>query len=267
MTIESFTTQKDGKDFTYNLKKPSAKDYQEAKLYSNKIAAEITQQRTKEGKPAFILRSQVTNLLVEMGLWDEKIQKELVDVTNQIIDGEKKLSMGGAAGLTKKQGKELALNIATLRTKQFTILAKSREMDSLTLEAQIENANFDHLVANCLLDEEGNRVFKNVDDYRENGSAAWITEAAGKLANILYGLEEDRIKDLPENKFLIKYGFVNDKLELVDKEGKLVDDDGRRIDAEGYLLNEAGERVDADGNKLDKDGRPIVEFQEFLEDE
>ena len=267
MTVQSYTTKRNEKDFTYNIKKPSAKDYQEAKLYSNKMAAEITQQRTKEGKPAFILRSQVSNLLVEMGLWDEKIQQELVDTTNKIVEGERKLAKGGAAGLTKKQGRALALEISSLRAKQFYLLAKSREMDTLTLEAQIENANFDYLVANCLLDEEGNRVFTNVEDYRENGSEAWVTEAAGHLANTLYGLDEDREKQLPENQFLIKYKFVNENLEFIDSDGNLVNEDGQRIDKDGYLLDAEGQRVDSLGNKLDENGKPVEEFQEFLPDE
>lgn len=266
MNVTSYTTKRDGKDFTYNLKKPTSKDYQEAKLYANRTAAEITQQKTKEGKPAFILRSQVGNLLVELGLWDENVQKELLETSKKLVESERKLARGGAAGLTKSQGRALALEMARLRAKQFQLLAKSREMDHLTLEAQVENANFDYLVANCLLDEEGKCVFKDVEDYRENGGEEWVTEAAGHLANILYGLDEDRDKNLPENKFLLKYGFVNEKLQLVDKEGHLVNEDGKRIDKEGYLVNDAGERVDTEGNKLNENGEMIEVFEEFLDD-
>lgn len=266
MTVTTYTIKKDDKDFTYNLKKPTAKDYQEAKLYSNRIAAEITQQKTKEGKPAFILRSQVGNLLVELGLWDTETQKDLLQTSKQIIDAERKLARGGGAGLTKSQGRTLALEISRLRAKQFNLLAKSREMDHLTLEAQVENANFDYLVANCLQDEEGNCVFKDVEDYRENGGDAWVSEAAGHLANILYGLDEDRDKNLPENKFLIKYGFMNEEMRLVDKDNNLVNEDGKRIDKEGYLVNENNERIDTEGNKLDENGEMIQVFEEFLED-
>lgn len=266
MTVTSYTTKVDDKDFTYNIKKPTSKDYQEAKLYSNRIAAEITQQKTKEGKPAFLLRSQVGNLLVELGLWNEATQQALLDTSKEIIESERKLSRGGAAGLTKNKGRELALEISRLRSKQFELLGKSREMDHLTLEAQVENANFDYLVANCLLNEEGKCVFKDVEDYRENGGETWVSEAAGHLANILYGLDEDRTKNLPENKFLIKYGFVNESLQLVDKDGHLVNEDGKRIDKEGYLVNDSDERVDTQGNRLNEDGDVIEVFEEFLED-
>lgn len=266
MTITSYVTKKDDKDFTYYLKKPTSKDYQEAKLYSNRLAAEITQQKTKEGKPGFILRSQVGNLLMELGVWTESTQKELLDTSKSLIESERKLAKGGAAGLTKSQGRALSLEIAKLRAKQYQLLTKTREMDHLTLEAQVENANFDYLVANCLLDEEGKCVFKDVEDYRENGGEAWVTDAAEKLAAILYGVDEDRTKNLPENKFLLKYGFMNDKFQLIDKDGNLVNEDGKRIDKEGYLVNDQGERIDTEGNRLDENGDIIQAFEEFLDD-
>jgi hypothetical protein len=59
------------------------------------------------------------------------------------------------------------------------------------------------------------------------------------------GLEDARKdweKDLPENKFLVEFNFVNEDLELVNEDGHLVD-------SQGKLINKDGRYVDKEGNK------------------
>ena len=71
---------------------------------------------------------------------------------------------------------------------------------------------------------------------------------------MIYVVDKDFEKKLPENKFLSKFEYVNDDLSLVNKEGTTVDTEGRRINDEGHYLDEDGNRVDIDGNLLDEDG-------------
>jgi hypothetical protein len=91
--------------------------------------------------------------------------------------------------------------------------------------------------------------------------------AAQNLANMLYGLDNDYESNLPENKFLKKYKFVDEKLRLVDKKGRLIDNEGRLIDESGRYVDENGSFVDKFGNKVDADGDYIVEQQPFLDDD
>jgi hypothetical protein len=250
-------------DVVYNVKKPTSLDYRDAKLYSNGIAAKIASTVDKDGKPAFLTRAKIRNLLVQTGEWNNALEQELMDSYKEINDAERKLAKGG---IKKSDAKTLALRVRAIRNRQAEILSKTRSMDEYSIEAQVDNANFDYLVFICILDEEGKRVYKDIDDYKENGNDEVTIKAASKLAEMLYGYDENAEKELPENRFLLKYGFVNDKLQLIDKDNNLIDELGRRIDNDGRLLNGEGKFIDIDGNLLDADGNPIEEFQEFLED-
>jgi hypothetical protein len=90
--------------------------------------------------------------------------------------------------------------------------------------------------------------------------------AAQNLANMLYGLDNDYESNLPENKFLKKYRFVDDKLRLVDKKGRLIDAEGRLVNEDGRFIDEEGNFVDKFGNKVDKDGDYVVDPQPFLDE-
>lgn len=248
---------------TYLLKRPSSVDYQASKLYSNKVAAKIAQQFDEDGKPAFLTRSKVKELLTKTGDWNSDMEVELVNSAKKLLELERKLAKGG---IKKSEGKSLAIEIKSLRTRQLEILAKTRNMDEYTLEAQVENANFDYLIFSCILDEEGNRVYKNVEEYKEEGNDNITILAATRLAEMLYGYDADEEKNLPENKFLIKYGFVNNDLRFIDKDGHFVDSNGRRVDEKGRLVNDENQPVDINNERLDEDGNPIEEFQEFLDD-
>lgn len=252
-----------GEMVTYLLKRPSSVDYQASKLYSNKVAAKIAQQVDEEGKPAFLTRSKVKELLTKTGDWNEGMEKELIESARTILKLERQLAKGG---IKKSEGKALALEIKTLRNRQLEILGKTRNMDEYTLEAQVDNANFDHLIYSCILNEEGNKVYSSIDDYKENGNDQITLSCASRLAEILYSYNPDEEKSLPENKFLMKYGFVNNDLKLVDKDGHLVDSTGRKIDSSGRLVNDKDEPVDINNERLDNEGNPIEEFQEFLDD-
>lgn len=83
---------------------------------------------------------------------------------------------------------------------------------------------------------------------------------------MLYGLDNDYENNLPENKFLKKYKFIDQKLRLIDKKGRLIDSEGRLIDESGRYVDDNGSFVDKFGNKVDADGDYIVEQQPFLDD-
>ena len=87
---------------------------------------------------------------------------------------------------------------------------------------------------------------------------------------MLYGLDPDYEKNLPENKFLVTYKFANEKLELVNKDGHLIDSEGNLIDEEGYYVKYVDEkkvRVTKDGRELDENNNVKVEFSPFLDDD
>ena len=83
---------------------------------------------------------------------------------------------------------------------------------------------------------------------------------------MLFGLDKDYENTLPENKFLKKYKFVDDKLRFIDKKGRLIDSEGRLIDESGRFIDENGNFVDKYGNKVDAEGDYVVEPEPFLDE-
>lgn len=249
---------KDGdKDCFIYVKKPGAKEKLESKLYANKIFSEIYKSKS------VVLRQNLTSHLREIGLWDDE-RENLLEKLNKEIDELELVFRKG--GIGKNAAKEKAIELRVKRDTRTYLLADTYRLDSRTLEGQIENAEFDSLAASCILNDEGKRLFATVDEYLENSEKEHISSAASKLAGIVYELNEDYKSSFPENKFLKEFGFVDEKLRLVNTDKKLVDSKGRLVDENGRLINENGELIDGEGKLVDDTGRTKEEFIPFIDD-
>lgn len=259
-------SDKDGVEDVGFVRKPTAKDYKEAKLYSNAIVASMLRQRTTDGKPAFIVRAQLPELRKEAGIWTDKHSNRVIELGELVKEKEKALKAGG---IKLSEAKNLAFELEDLRAEWFDLLKRLNALDEQTIEATSENSEFDYLVSVCSMDETGNRLFESVDDYKQKaGDKQLYFDLAKKLQNILYSTDsvDESIKERTEYVFLRKHGFMNDDMALINKDGHLVDRNGKLIDKDGNYVNSNNERVDFDGNKINEDGSRVVEFGEFLED-
>jgi hypothetical protein len=66
---------------------------------------------------------------------------------------------------------------------------------------------------------------------------------------------------------LLKYGFVDKDLHLIDHKGRKVDRKGRLVNNEGFFIDENNNRTDGEGRPIDEQGNYIVEASPFLDDE
>ena len=148
------------------------------------------------------------------------------------------------------------------------LISVRTSLDNHSAEGQADNARFNYLVSACVVYKDNNeKYFKNLEDYINRADDPAALLGAQKLANMIYGLDNNFEKNLPENKFLQKFKFVDDKLRLIDKSGRLVDAEGRLVDSEGRFIDEQGNYVDKFGNRVDKDGEYVVEFKPFLDED
>jgi hypothetical protein len=252
-----FKVNIDGKETELEIRAATLADQRESQKVYNQAFSDAV-------KSGSIVRAKLDDLLKDQGLWDDKKEIEFKTLQKQILEGEKKLAKGG---ISLKAAKSLAINLQQFRNSLRDLISVKTNLDSHTAEGQADNARFNYLVSACVVyKNNGNKYFKNYEDYLNRASDNVSLVAAQKLASIMYGLDNDFEKKLPENKFLIKYKFVNDDLQLVDDEGRLVDEEGRLIDKNGRFINEEGKFVDKDGNLVDAGGDWIVEFEPFLDD-
>jgi hypothetical protein len=261
-------------DITVLVKKPNRKDLNESQIAYNKAWRKSLDDKA-------ILRQKLNDYLTEQGVWSEDKQKQYDDFVKKINDRELVLKKGG---IPLKKAKSIALELKRLRANFRDLISERTSYDNNTAEGTADNARFDYLVSVCVLDPSTKKpVFKDMDDYNERGSEGWAIKAAGELANFIYNLDPNYEKSLPENEFLSKFKFSDDKGRLVNKDGHLisVDEDGveRLIDEESYYVaydeNGVQYRVNRSGEKiveivespfLDDDGNPIVDEQSSEEE-
>lgn len=251
------TKTADGKDITLIVRSPNASDLQKSQMESNKVF-----KMAVDG--GSMLRSELNEYLKKRGLWNDEMEKQVTVIAEELFKLQKQLMKGG---IKRSEAKKLCMKMRDLRIEQASLLYNTRQHDIYTAEAQAENAKFDYLVSVSVFDEEGNRYYKDIDDYKTHASEPAAVAVATALAEIVNNYDPDWEKKLPENEFLIKHGFVDDKLNFINKEKKLVDSEGRLINEDGHYINEAGELINRDGEKVDGNGLPIVEFVPLIDDE
>ncbi len=248
-------------DVTVLVKRPSKKD----KTQSEIIYSKTWRKALEDG---LITRLKLNDYLKDQGIWSEAKQKEYERFINEINNRETSLKKGG---ITLRDAKKTALELRRLRNEFRDLIAERTAQDANTAEGFADNAKFDYLVRVCVLDPNTKApIFTSEEDYDERGTAPWAIKAASELANMLYNIDPNYEKSLPENQFLEKYRFTNAEGKLVNKEGHLiaVDEDGieRLIDNQGYFI-----QYDEDGNpyRVNRSGEKIddITVSEFLDDD
>lgn len=181
------------------------------------------------------------------------------------MDGEKRLAKGGF-GIN--EAKDLAIKMKVTRDEIRDLISVRTSLDNHSAEGQADNARFNYLVSVCVVyNDTKEPCFKNMEDYLNRSTEQVAILGAQNLANMLYGLDNDYESNLPENKFLKKYRFVDEKLRFIDKKGRLIDADGKLVDENGRYIDESGNYVDKFGNRVDAEGDYIVETQPFLDED
>ena len=257
-------------DKEFAVVRPSVKIQTQA----NKLREKIWNEAFQEGN---LLRRQLDDELKNRELWNNKLQAQYDELQFEVIQNTMKLEKGG---IKLSEARELAIDTARKRQEMVEMLVSRSELDNHTCEGQADNEKFNFLFANCLVYiDTGEKVYPNgLEDYNSQTN----TDYAEKGATEFYYLMSDSESlddQLPENKFLKKFNFIDeDKRFLERSTGRLITEDGKYIDDEGYYIeyNEDGTtyRVTVDGKKvdpkavqketetlpfLDDDGSPIVE--------
>lgn len=225
----------EGKDCVIIVKKPNHTQLTEAQLHSAKIF--------NQARKSACLRSQIDDWLEDQGVWSKEHREEIKKLEQELVDKIESLATAtnkDGSKMKLSEGRALAIEIRIDRFRLNLLQAQRRAYDEYTVEGQSENARFDYLCSLCLLDEDGNRLFKSIDEYHEGAEKYYISEAAAKLANLIFGTE-DWEKNLPENQFLVKHNMVDSEGRLVNKDGKFIDRYGKVIDSPEVLIDEVKE--------------------------
>lgn len=258
MKTKNFKTTVDGVEKEFLVRSPSLNDQREAQKVYNQAFTDAIKSKS-------VVRAKLDELLQDQGLWNDEKQKKFTELQKELLDGEKRLAKGGF-GIN--EAKDLAIKMKVTRDEIRDLISVRTSLDNHSAEGQADNARFNYLVSVCVVyNDTKEPCFKNMEDYLNRSTEQVAILGAQNLANMLYGLDNDYESNLPENKFLKKYRFVDEKLRFIDKKGRLIDADGKLVDENGRYIDESGNYVDKFGNRVDAEGDYIVETQPFLDED
>jgi hypothetical protein len=257
MKTKTFKATIDDKEKEFLVRTPSLTDQREAQKVYNQAFTDAIKSKS-------VVRAKLDDLLEDQGLWNDEKQVKFTTLQRDLLDGEKRLAKGG---FSLNEAKDLAVKMKGIRDEIRDLISVRTSLDNHSAEGQADNARFNYLVSACVVYNDTKQpYFRDMEDYLNRATEQVALLGAQNLANMLYGLDNDYESGLPENKFLKKYKFVDDKLRLIDKKGRLIDAEGRLIDDSGRFIDEEGNFVDKYGNRVNSDGDYIVETKPFLDD-
>lgn len=257
MKTKLFKATVDGVEKEFLVRSPSLNDQREAQKVYNQAFTDAVKSKS-------VVRAKLDDLLQDQGLWNDEKQAKFTGLQRELLDGEKRLAKGG---FSLNEAKDLAIKMRRLREEIRDLISVRTSLDNHSAEGQADNARFNYLVSACLVYNDTKQTyFLNMEDYLNRAGEEVAVLAAQNLANMLYGLDNDYESTLPENKFLKKYRFVDDRLRFVDKKGRLIDSEGRLVDENGRYIDDQGRFIDKFGNLVDEQGEYVVESKPFLDD-
>lgn len=256
--LESFEV-KDGKDvFKLALLQVDAS-------VGRKALSEYNRAFSSAVKSGALLRSALQNHMKEQDVWNDEKETLYDSLVKRINDNGDKIARGG---IKLSEARECALDTRIARGDLRELITERTELDTNTAEGQAENARFNFIVSEVTVnDDTGKKFFNNVDEFLSSSTTEVAVESARRMGQLMYGLDSNYENNLPENKFLKKWQFIDEELRLINQQGKLVDEDGRLIDKDGHYVDEEGNLTDVDGNSVTEDGELDIEAQPFLDDE
>lgn len=219
-------------------------------------------------RDGIMTKKELEKFMKQQGIWDDDKDEEQKKIVQEISNFERQLYVSGNGGkkLKASEGKKIAIQMRIKRNELRDLISERMSLEQNTAESISDNVKFDYLVANCAFYENGQKVYKDLEEYKERSDDELAFSAASSLAAMLYSVDKDFEAKLPENKFLKMFHFVNEDLSLVNDKGETIDTEGRRIDKFGYFINDEGKRIDKDGNVLDENGNYIPTVT-YLDDE
>tara|TARA_R100000306_G_C4357345_1_gene133461 strand:+ start:307 stop:1197 length:891 start_codon:yes stop_codon:yes gene_type:complete len=246
----------------YAVTRPTVKQQQDA----NKLRSKTFNDALRSGD---FLREQLDSELRKRGDWNDDREATYQGLRKEVLDYELALKKGG---IKLSQAKDLALEMADKREEMIAMLSSRTELDNGTCEGQADSARFNFLFANCLVYEEtGEKYFPGgLEEYIAAANDIVASKGATEFYYLISGTEN--LDDtLPENEFLKKFNFTDDKNRLVDTDGRLITRDGKHLDEKGRYVkwNEDGTSifVDVEGVELNEDGEYNIETSPFLDED
>jgi len=249
----------DGKEVKIKVIKPTNR----LNSAAQRIGATVWTKCIQDG---VMTKQELKALMEKKKIWGKDQDEKQKVLQQEISDLEKDLYINKRKKIKLSEAKDIAFKMQKKRVELRDHITSKIELEGNTAESLSDNAKFDFLVANCTLWENGNKVYNSLDAYQDSSDDTIAFTAAATLAEMLYAIDPEFEKGLPENRFLRAAGLLNDSLEYIDKDGERTDRDGKAINDLGWFQDDEGNRIDANGHPLTENGTYVQQVA-YIDDE
>lgn len=214
-------------DVVYKVRKPNSINKAEARRVYNRAFNEAIANKA-------MLREEIINLCKARGIWSSQKEAEFAEVRKRVEDAEKILEEGG---IELEKAREVAL---ALRVDRIELLVKNANLSDLfehSAEKQAEFAETQYLMSVCICQKNGHPVCKDLNDFINRYDEEVIVQGIAKYNDLIYGSNTEYYKELPEIKFLIEYGFMDQDLNLIDENGNKIEVEADKVERKPFLKN------------------------------
>lgn len=196
----------------YFVSMPSPKQERDAQIvYAKALTSAI--------KSGILSVDSVGKWLKTQGTWSDEKEKLKLDLQIFLAEGQIMLeSKRNSEGknMKKAEAEALAWEMSNKRADLLNLLSEVSRYTEYTAEGMANNEKFSFLVSVCTKNEDGTRAFNSVEELDEETPLS--LKAQEEFGILFSGLEPDFYKEFPESKFLIEYGYADDKLQPINKE-------------------------------------------------
>lgn len=190
----------------YKIKMPTAAQQHEARRVYN---------RAKNAAIAdgCMIREQVPKFARERGIITDEREAEIRQLEKELTELSAKLDAGG---VELEEAKEWALRMREIRAELLVHNLVYASIMADTAERQADSARDEFLMSVCITDLYNKPVCKNIDDFIARQDDPVVIAGIDKYNELVSGLNSNFVYDLPENKFLTEYNFVDENLQLLE---------------------------------------------------
>lgn len=241
-------TERDGAKFELGIKQPSFQEIDEANsIYSSKVAELIRE----KGNKKLLLRQEVESFLRENNIWTDKDEQRIDALQKDIDSLLNKLRKGGEKAIN---GRKYCIQIKDKRQEIVDLWRKRQSIDNSTIESAAEADKLDYLIYLSTVDKEGKKHWESFEDLQEAKDTVAYAKASGAAFEVFLGIDRNIEKNLPENKWLKRYSFLDDSMHYVDRKS------GVRVDRDYKPLVDVDTFKEIEEEKpfLDDDETPII---------
>lgn len=208
-----------------------------------------------------LLAAEIDSILAKRNFDFEAETRQITELSEKIRAGTVALLSGKRNGvsMTKMEGRQLAIDIQKLRQQLDEVGSARTALYTRTAERYSEGERTSYTLYATIIDPKTKKpFFKSFEDFKENMNCQVVRDALDILVRRITNGNTNADARHPENKWLIKHKFMNEKLQFITEDGKLCDEDWRLINEDGYYVNDAGQKLDKYGNLVDDNGELMV---------